>query len=306
MGFWIRLKKQSLLQRRGRILFGSNIIMDKLADLHVHTYLSDGTFSPEKVVEYSKENGLDAIAITDHDCCYGIERAIKAGKSLDIEVISGVELTAELDEGELHILGYFIDWKNDSFLKKLDKITKVRRERAREILRRLRAYGLDVSEKELFELSGAGSIGRLHIAHLLVAKGFASDIPNAFTKYIGNDAPFYVKKFKLSPKEAVDMIKDVGGVSVLAHPKTIDIKNKSIEDIVGILVKDGIEGIEIYHSDHRPKAEKEFKRLAEKYNLLVTGGSDCHGLAKEKVLIGKVKVPYELVEKLRKAARLKL
>lgn len=273
--------------------------MQKVADLHVHTYLSDGTFSPEKVVEYSKAKGLDAIAITDHDCCSGITPAIIAGKDLDLEIIPGVEMTAELGEEEIHILGYFIDWQKDSFVKKLQEIIKVREERAKEILKKLRKYGVNMSEKELFELSGPGSIGRLHIAHLLLRKGAVSSISEAFTKYIGNNGPCYVKKFKLSPKETVDIIKDVDGVAVLAHPKTINIKDKSSEDIIKMLIKDGIEGIEVYHPDHTAKDENEFRALAERYNLLISGGSDCHGLGKSEILIGKVKIPYELVEKIK-------
>lgn len=273
--------------------------MAKVADLHVHTYLSDGTFTPEKVVTYAKEKGLDAIAITDHDCCSGIGPAIEAGKEMGIEIIPGVELTAELDEEEIHILGYFIDWEDEAFLKKLDKICRVRKERAKKILKKLAKLGVDISEQELFDLSGPGSIGRLHIAHLLVKKGYVSSISSAFSKYIGNKAPCYVRKFRLSPKETVGLIKEVNGVSVLAHPKLLYIKDKSIEDIVRRVVKDGIQGIEVYHTDHRDKDVEEFKALAKKYNLLVTGGSDCHGLGKKEVLIGRVKIPYELVEKIK-------
>jgi len=274
--------------------------MAKVADLHVHTNLSDGTFSPQKVVEYSKAKGLDVIAITDHDCCSGITPAIIAAEDLDIEVIPGVELTAELeDEEEIHILGYFIDWQKDSFLKKLKEIVKVRAKRAKEILAKLRKHGVDISEEELFNLSGCGSVGRLHIAHLLLRRGAVPSIAKAFTKYIGNGGPCYVKKFKLSPKEAVKMIRDVGGVSVLAHPMTINSRDKSIEDVLKVVVDDGIEGIEVYHSGHDPRNEKELKRLADKYNLLVTGGSDCHGFGKKELLIGRVKIPYELVKKMK-------
>jgi len=274
--------------------------MTKFADLHVHTNLSDGTFSPEKVVEYSKAKGLDAIAITDHDCCAGITPAIMAAKDLDIEIIPGVELSAELDGEELHILGYFIDWQNQAFVRRLEEITRVRDKRAKEILRKLKQKGIEISEKELFGLSGPGSIGRLHIARLLFKKGFVSSIQSAFTKYISDRGPCYVKKYKLSPNEAIDMIKDVGGVAVLAHPNTVNINDRSTEDVLKILIKGGIQGIEVYHSDHTAKDKNEYKALAEKYNLLITGGSDCHGLGKQRVLIGKIKVPYELVEGLKR------
>jgi len=271
----------------------------KTADLHVHTYLSDGTFSPEKVVEYAKAKGLDAIAITDHDCCDGIAPAILAAKGLDVEVIPGVELTAELDDSEIHILGYFIDWQDAAFLKKLDKIIMVRKERAKEILKKLKKHRMDISEEELFELSGPGCVGRLHIANILFRKGYVPSIKQAFNKYIADGKCCYVKKFKLSPKEAVDMIRDVGGAAVLAHPKLININGKAVEGLIGQLVKDGIQGIEAYHSDHRPRDVERLKKLAEEHDLAITGGSDCHGFGKKEVLIGKVKVPYELVEKLK-------
>jgi len=276
--------------------------MQKVADLHVHTYFSDGTFSPEKVVKYSKEKGLSAIAITDHDCCSGIAPAIKAGKVLGLEVISGVELSAELGEENIHILGYFIDWQDTSFVNRLEEISKSRVERAKKILKKLKQHKIDISEKELFEFSGPGSVGRLHIAHLLLKKGYISRIEEAFRKYIGDKGPCYVKNLKLSPREAMDMIKGVGGVTVLAHPKSINIKGRSVEDIVEGLLKDGLQGIEVYHPDHTAKDEGEFKKLAKEYNLLMTGGSDCHGFGKKGILIGTVKFSYELVESIKQAA----
>ena len=274
--------------------------MPKVADLHVHTHLSDGTFSPQKVVEYSKARGLGAIAITDHDCVAGITPAIMAAKDLDMEIIPGVELSAEIEGGEVHILGYFIDWQNKPFLKRLEQIVDVRRERAKEILRKLEKFEVRISEEELFDFSRSGSVGRLHIAQLLFKKGYVSSIPQAFKEYIGDKGPCYIKKFKLSPRKAVEMIKGVGGIAVLAHPKTLYIKDRSMEDILRLLIKDGIEGIEVYHSDHTRKDEGRLSALAEKYKLVITGGSDCHGLGKKQVLIGKVKIPYELVEKLKR------
>jgi len=281
--------------------------MNKVADLHVHTNVSDSTFSPEKVVGLAKLEGLDGIAITDHDTCAAITPAIMAARDMDIEIIPAVELTAEMDDDEVHILGYFIDWQDDSFIRKLKELCRVREERAKEILRRLNEQGIDLRYEDLVEIAGpgTGSFGRMHIANLLYKKGKVGSIREAFTKYIGNDSPAYVKKFKLSPRETVDMIKAVSGVSVLAHPKTINTQARPLRDTVGMLVDEGIQGIEVYHSDHNKRESSEFKKLADEYSLLITGGSDCHGLGKKEVLLGKVKVPYELVEKLRSASRLK-
>jgi len=282
--------------------------MQKVADLHVHTNVSDSTFSPEKVVRYARMQRLDAIAITDHDTCAAIAPAIITAKDAGVEIIPGVELTAEIDDDEIHILGYFIDWQDSLFTKKLEGLCRARKERAKEILRRLNGQGIDLKYEDLLEIAGSNSdsLGRMHIANLLYKKGKVGCVKEAFTKYIGNNSPAYVKKFKLSPKEAVDIIKDAGGVSVLAHPKTINTEIKPLKDILKILINDGIQGIEVYHSDHNTRESNEFKKLAEEYGLLITGGSDCHGLGKKEVLLGKVKVPYELVEKLRSASRLKI
>lgn len=274
--------------------------MQKVADLHVHTHLSDGTFSPEKVVAYSEGKGMDAIAITDHDCCDGISAAINSAKSL--EIIPGVELTAEMDEVEIHILGYFIDWQKGPFVRKLKEFSKVREERAKKILKKLKEYDIEASEQELFELSGPGSVGRLHIAQLLVKKGSVGSLQEAFEKYIGNSRPCYVKKFKLSPKDAVDMIKKAGGIAILAHPKTICRNKSSLEETINPLLKEGIQGIEVYYPEHTYEDEKNLKSLAEKYKLFITGGSDCHGLGKGDCLIGKVKIPYELVARMKEYA----
>jgi len=273
--------------------------MPKFADLHVHTYLSDGTFSPEKVMEYAKVAGLYAIAITDHDCVDGIAPAMEIAAKLGMEVVPGVELTAEIGDSEIHILGYFVDWQDKIFSKQLNDISEVRKERAKKILEKLRKHAVDLSEDELFQLSGPGSVGRLHIANLLYKKGFISSVSEAFRKYIGNKGCCYVSKFKLTPEDAIAMIKRVGGIPVLAHPKTVYAEDRSREDMIKELVKDGMSGIEVYHSDHKPKDVEEFKGLAEKYNLLMTGGSDCHGFGKRQILIGKVKIPYELVEKMK-------
>jgi hypothetical protein len=279
--------------------------MKRVADLHVHTNISDGTFSPEKVVRYAREQGLDAIAITDHDTCGAIAAAITAAKDMDIEIIPGVELTAEIDDNEIHILGYFIDWQDDLFIQKLKGFCEVREKRAKEILKKLRAHGIDLKYEDLLEVAGpcTGSVGRLHIANLLYKKGKVACVREAFTKYIGQDSPAYVKKFKLSPKDAAEIIKNAGGVSVLAHPKTINTEKRPLEDIIKTLVDEGIQGIEVYHSDHNKRNVAEFGKLADKYKLLITGGSDCHGLGKKNVLLGRIKVPYELVEKLKQASR---
>lgn len=268
--------------------------MIKKADLHIHTNFSDGTFSPQEVVEKAKNAGLAAIAITDHDCVDGISPAEEAGEKSGIEIIPGVELTVEERDNEIHILGYFIDYKDAAFRKFLENLRKERKERTLKIVSKLRDLGIDITIEDILKMAGRGAIGRLHIAHCLREKGYIHNIYDAFIKYLGEGKPAYIKRKRLSPEEAIEIIEKLGGVSVIAHPHSI----KS-EEIVEDLIKMGIEGLEVFHSDHSKRTSSHFLKLAKKYNLLTTGGSDCHGLRKERVLIGTVKIPYSVVEELR-------
>lgn len=271
--------------------------MKKYADLHIHTHNSDSTLSPQDVVKLAHEKGLAAISITDHDCVDGIEPAIERSKKYDIEVIPGVELTAEEDDLEVHMLGYFIDWKAGWFVKKLAEIRKTRVSRIYDMVERLKKFKIHIDPKMVFEISGPGSVGRLHLANVLYNEGYTSSITEAFRKYIGNKAPCYVKKFKLTPKEAIEMILELGGVPVLAHPHILGKDN----EIAGMVNK-GLRGIEVYHSEHPNNATVRYEEVAFENGLLITGGSDCHGMGKGQVLIGKVKVPYSIVEDLKKEA----
>ncbi len=271
--------------------------MERLVDLHVHTYLSDGTFSPKEVVERAKEKGLSCIAITDHDCVDGIEPALAAGKELDLEIIPGVELTAEEKNVEVHLLGFFINWKDEPFLKKLEIIRQSRVERTYQMIEKLKKYNVTVDPEEVFKMSGPGSVGRLHVAFVMEKHGYVSSVQEAFRRYIGDRGPCYVKHFEISANDAIAEIKRIGGVAVFAHPYVM-----GQDKFVPQFVKYGLDGIEAYHSDHPSSASKHYIELAEKYKLLITGGSDCHGLGKGEILMGKVKVPYELVEGLKRCA----
>lgn len=271
--------------------------MEKQADLHVHTYLSDSTFTPAQVVDYAQKIGLACVAITDHDCVDGIEPAVRrAYENSNIEIIPAVELTAETDDTEVHILGFFIDYKNVSFEKKLQEIRDDRVSRIYKMVEKLKEFDIDIDASDVFKIAGPGSVGRLHVAQVLYNKGAVANISEAFSRYIGHNKPCYVKRFKLSPKEAIKMIYKVKGIPVLAHPYIM-----KKDEMISELIKAGLRGIEVYHSDHTNAAQQHYKKLAEENNLLITGGSDCHGMGKGEILMGKVKVPYELVEKLKEA-----
>lgn len=264
------------------------------ADLHLHTIYSDSTFSPSEVVKVAKEVGLYCIAITDHDAVGGVEPAMEEGRRSEIEVIPGVELTAEYDDTEVHILGYFIDYKKDWFLRKLSYLRETRKRRFLQMVDRLRDFGIQLEAQRILRENPHASIGRLHLAQELYRKGFVSSIKEAFKLYIGEGKPCYVKRERLPPAEAISMIKQLGGIPVLAHPYLMN-NDKIIPD----LIKQGIEGIEVFHSEHPLSAQLRYVNLARSYNLLITGGSDCHGLGKGKILIGKVRISYEYVKKLK-------
>lgn len=271
--------------------------MKKYADLHVHTYHSDSTLSPKEVVDIARRKDIAAIAITDHDCMDGIGEAADYAEKYGVEIIPGVELTAEEGNLEIHLMGYFIDWHSEWFAKKLEEIRKKRVDRIYEMTEKLKNFGVDIDPEKVFELSGRGSVGRLHLANVLYQEGYTSSIVEAFRKYIGNDKPCYVKKFKLTPKEAIDMILDVGGVPVLAHPHIL-----GRDDYIPELIKKGLRGIEVYHSEHPSNITLHYEDFAFENGLLITGGSDCHGLGKGQILLGRVKIPYAIVEDLKKEA----
>ena len=268
----------------------------KFADLHLHTNFSDGTYSPQELLEETQKAGLSAIAVVDHDTVEGLQPTIEIAKTKNIEVIPGIELSSEYENLEIHILGYFIDYRNGQFLSKLESLKKNRRERIYKMTEKLKILGLDLNPEAVFTLAGNGTVGRLHVARALVAEGFVKTIFEAFKKYIGDKGPAYVLGFRFSVQEAINLIKDAGGLSVLAHPYILN-----NDELIPEFVKFGIRGLEIYYPEHSQSMVNFYLAMAKKHNLLVTGGSDCHGNAKTDVRIGSIKIPYELVEELKEA-----
>lgn len=276
----------------------------RYADLHVHTTYSDSTLTPEELISKAKERGLSAIAITDHDIVDGIPSAIVAGEKFGIEIIPGVELTAEMEECEVHMLGYFVDYKAKWFLEKLKGFCDVRVERTQLMLDKLERYNVfltigDVEDETGLPASQAGSMGR-HIAQAIYKKGYASSLHDAFKRFIGNKAPCYVRKSNLSPKDAIAMIHKAGGLAVLAHPAFMG-KDRFIPGYI----EAGLDGIEVFHTDHTPSAVMHYKAIVDENGLVATGGSDCHGTHKGAALVGTTKVPYELVERMKERCKMK-
>lgn len=270
----------------------------KFADLHLHTLFSDGTYTPGQLISESAKCGLSAIAVVDHDTVRGIGPAIEAAKPKKIEVIPGIELSAEYEGLEVHILGYLIDYKNKELMERLNILKKNRIERVYKIIEKLKDMGVTLDPETIFNLSKQGTVGRLHIARAMVAEGKVNSVFEAFQKYIGDKCPAYVLGFKFSPDEAIKLIKDAGGISVLAHPYSLN-----NDDFIIKFIDYGLMGLEVYYPEHSQSMINFYKNLATKHNLLITGGSDCHGKAKPEIKIGSIKIPYDLVEKMKEAKR---
>jgi len=268
----------------------------KTADLHLHTYFSDGTYTPSELVSEAIKKDLAAIAVVDHDTVSGIAPTLKAAKFQELEIIPGIELTAQHEGSEIHILGYFIEYGNRALLEELSSLRDNRVQRVHKILQKLSDIGIKLDASDVFELSHQGTVGRLHIARAMVNKGIIKSTQEAFKKYIGDKSPAYVCGFRYSPEETIALIRKFGGIAVLAHPYTV-----SSDALIPQFVDWGLQGLEAYYPEHSQSQINFYLKLAQKYNLLVTGGSDCHGNAKPEVRLGAFKIPYELVEKLKEA-----
>ncbi len=273
-------------------------------DLHIHTTESDGTLTPSQVVRYAKEKGLKAVAITDHDTIHGNEEAIKEGISAGVEVIPGVEISVDYSPGTMHMLGYFITTEDPILNEKLALLQDSRADRNPRIIEKLNKLGLSLTYDEVVQVSGGGQVGRPHMAQVLMKKGYTKSIKEAFDKYLGKGAPAYLDKFRLSAVEAITMITDAGGIPVLAHPFTLHLKSSDeLDAVVKKLVNQGLQGLEVYYSEHDERKTSSYKLLAKRYNLAITGGSDFHGKNMKGIDLGtgrgKLKIPYTALENLK-------
>lgn len=266
----------------------------KYADLHVHTVYSDSTSTPEEVVKFARDRAIDAIAICDHDSVDGIDHCMDAGARAGIEIVPGIEMSVEKHDAEIHLLGYFMDYKLEWFRSRLRELQDGRIKRIHQMVDKLRAQGIDLAAEDVFKISGKGTIGRLHLAFAMLKTGKVGSLKEVFGKYIGFRKPCYIPNIKLTPEEAIDMILRAGGVPVLAHPGCM-----GRDEYIPELISYGLRGIEVYHTDHNANAVRHYADIAKEKGLLMTGGSDCHGMGKGRILMGEVRVPYELVEKLK-------
>jgi len=265
----------------------------KFADLHLHTRFSDGTFSPKELVEHAAQHELAAIALTDHDTVEGCAGTARECAAAGIEFIAGTELTAEFQDTEVHLLGYFLDTQNARLLAEITKFQDVRRQRIYEMVARINDIGVPLTVDSVFALANCKSPGRPHVARALLKAGLVKHLDDAFDRYLKKGRVAWVPKARMSALESIELIHQAGGLAVMAHPGL----NRTDEIIPG-LVAAGLDGIECFHTKHSTAMSERYLALAAEHRLLVTGGSDCHGYSKAKPLIGSVKLPYEHVERL--------
>ncbi len=269
----------------------------KFADLHLHTTYSDGFYSPEQLLKEVSRCQFSTIAITDHDTIEGSDEADGLADQYKIEIIPGVEMTAATGSKEFHILGYCVDKKDDQFLANLAFNTKKRLKRMKRIIEKLNHFGLKLDFEEFKEYAGKATLGRLKLAHFLHKKKLVSSPQEAFEKYIGKKQPGHEKGEYLSASETIQSIRKSGGIAVWAHPGLNETK-----EYFSRMLDWGIQGLEVYYPNHSEEQVANLNYLSQKYGLLVTGGSDCHGKAKERVMIGEVKLPYSYIKLLKEAA----
>lgn len=274
-----------------------------LIDLHVHSTVSDGTFTPREVAFYAKAKGLRAIALTDHDSIDGIEACLAAGKSVDLEVISGIELSAQYENTEIHILGYAIDPHSPYLLDTLHELLSAREARNTKMLSKFHDLGLSLTLEDLYSASeNITVLTRAHFAVALVRKGYVKNMDEAFDKYLLSDRPCYVKRHTLSYKMCIDVIHKAGGLAVVAHPMLYGFPTIKYPSFIKHLADAGIDGIEAIYPKHSEVDSLRFLELCLQYNLVPTGGSDFHGTNKANIDIGvgfgATKVPYDVLEML--------
>lgn len=268
------------------------------ADLHCHTNRSDGTSSPRELVRKAGSLGLAAIGITDHDTIKGWEEAERAGEDYGVEILRGVELSADWRGTEVHMLGYEMEKENTVLVQKLAELGEDRRERLVKILARLKGLGLEVPRSQVEAYAQGDSVGRPHIAQAMVARGYVKTVQEAFSRFLEAGAPAYVPRQKLTPEGAIKLIRQAGGVVVLAHPGIY-----KVDAGIAMWVKDGLQGIEAIHSEHSKEDTARYIHLAAKYRLLVTGGSDFHGEEiKPEAELGKWGVGMDVVRQIRELA----
>lgn len=273
----------------------------KKIDLHVHTTASDGTESPERVVAHAKQAGLSAIAITDHDTTGGYRAAAQAGEQLGVEVVPGIEISTKYGVS-IHILGYYIDICSPKLTSSLEWIVSDRNDRNRKMAEKMAADGIPVDYDEMLARFGT-SIGRPHFARMLVELGYASDINDAFSRYVEKGQRYYLPRYFITIEKSVQLIAEAGGIPVLAHPFQYKLEEDALRELIEHCMDNGLRGMECRYSLYDEFQSAYLEKLADEYGLLKTGGSDFHGENKKHIALGSgcgsLEVPYSFLEELK-------
>lgn len=266
------------------------------ADLHLHTTASDGRLAPEEIVRLAVQLGVNVISITDHDSVDGIAPALVAVNEFpSLTIVPGIEIDTDVPRGEVHLLGYFIDYFDQELCSTLYRLRTSRERRAITMIAKLQALGKKIEWQRVQELAGGGSIGRPHIAQALLERGYVASLKEAFTKYIGRDGPAYVEREKITPMEAVRLIIRAKGLPVLAHPADIP----KFDELLLELISAGLAGIEVWYDGYSSEITNRLESIASKYNLIVTGGSDYHAFGNgTETILGGIAVPIWAVAQL--------
>lgn len=275
-------------------------------DLHTHTTASDGKHSPTELVQMAGELGLHAVAVCDHDSTAGLAEALAAGAQTGVEVIPAIELSCDVAEGELHMLGYFPNYSDPAFQAELNRLREGRVGRAQAMVRKLNELGYPITYERVLELAGDGAIGRPHVAQALVEARLVQNKGEAFDRLIGRNGPAHVDRAKLLPVDACHLIRSVGGLPVFAHPFIAMASGRVLEPMpveasLPDLVDAGLAGIEVYYPNYTPRLIERLLRLSRKFGLLVTGGSDFHGEGSAGASLGGVYVPNKCLTALKAA-----
>ncbi len=257
-----------------------------MIDLHCHSTFSDGTFTPEELIDSAEDIGLTAVALTDHDTVLGIPRALEAARGKRVRFVPGVEISGEIEHGALHILGLFVDHRNETLNQMLAFAENERYQRNVTIAKRLQQIGMDVTIEEVAHEASPGVMGRPHFATIMLRKGYVASMEEAFHRYLGKGGAAFVPKTRIPRAQAISVIRGASGVPVLAHPDQTHRAGKELDDLLAELARLGLLGIETHYSGYNVDKTRQYRRLAEKHGLLESGGSDFHGAVKPRLALG--------------------
>lgn len=280
----------------------------------MHTTHSDGSYAPEELIRYCKQKGLACVSVTDHDTMSSFEKCRQEAEKQQIELVAGVEISAQFEPGTLHILGFFLDQNHPELNQAFAKIQEARRQRNPQIIEKLNSLGFDIALREVIreaygtdEIPAGKQLGRPHFAKTMIKKGIVKTGQEAFDQYLAKGRPAYVDKRRVSSREAIALIRKAGGIASVAHPKQMRLSPENLEKEIGRLKEEGLEAIEVYNSCQNAEDNRFFQKVAERFDLVPTGGSDFHGANKPGIDLGwmgeGVELGYDMVDALRRRIR---